>query len=79
VVSSLISYIWIMVHAAFSLVFNISLELCLLGLSSFPSPFSLTLFGDFIPKGEKLEPKQAMCENWKRRSKMGKYDLGEVG
>jgi hypothetical protein len=39
----------------------------------------LTLFGDFIPKGEKLEPKQAICEHRKRRSKMGKYDLGEVG
>jgi hypothetical protein len=39
----------------------------------------LTLFGDFIPKGEKLEPKQAIFEHRKRRSKMGKYDLGEVG
>jgi hypothetical protein len=39
----------------------------------------LTLFGDFIPKEGKLEPNQSMCEHRKRRSKMGKYDLGEVG
>jgi hypothetical protein len=51
-------------------------------------PFFLGLFGDFIPKGEKLRPKQARfqgyetkggeCEHRKRRSKRGKFNLGGV-
>jgi hypothetical protein len=35
------------------------LELCLLGLASFLGPFCFGLFGDFIPKGENVRPKQA--------------------
>jgi hypothetical protein len=31
----------------------------LLGLASFLGPFALGLFGDFIPKGENVGPKQA--------------------
>jgi hypothetical protein len=60
-----------MVHAVFSLVFNIFLELCLLGLARFPleTPLFWTLFGEFIPKGEKLEPKQAMCAHRKEKTK----------
>jgi hypothetical protein len=48
----------------------------------------LGLFGDFIPKGENVGPKQlsgskrgkrqAMCEHRKRRSKRGEIDLGGV-
>jgi hypothetical protein len=51
-------------------------------------PFSFGLFGDFIPKGENVRPKQARfqgnetkggeCEHRKRRSKRGKFDLGGV-
>jgi hypothetical protein len=49
-----------MVHAAFSLVFNISLELCLVGLASLLGDILFwDLFGDFIPKGENVGPKQA--------------------
>jgi hypothetical protein len=34
-------------------------ELCLLGLASFLGPlFYFELFGDFIPKGENVGPKQ---------------------
>jgi hypothetical protein len=50
--------------------------------------FYFGLFGDFIPKGENVGPKQvkwfesgkrqAMCEHRKRRSKRGKFDLGGV-
>jgi hypothetical protein len=58
-------------------------ELCFLGLASFSlEPFCFGLFGDFIPKGENVGPKQAkwfqsgkkqaMCEYMKRRSKGGK-------
>jgi hypothetical protein len=48
-----------MVHANFSLVFNISLELCLLGLPKFTLETLLfwTLFGDFIPNGENFGAK----------------------
>jgi hypothetical protein len=35
------------------------LELCLLGLDSFLGPFCFSLFGDFIPKGDNVRPKQA--------------------
>jgi hypothetical protein len=65
----------------FSLVFNISLELCLLGLARFPleTPLVLDTFWRFYSKGLELEPKQAMCEHRKGRSKRGKYDLCEVG
>jgi hypothetical protein len=31
----------------------------LLGLAGFLGPFTLGLFGDFIPKGENVGPKQA--------------------
>jgi hypothetical protein len=51
-------------------------------------PFCFGLFGDFIPKGENVGPKQArwfqsgkrqaMSEHRKRRSKRGKFDLGGV-
>jgi hypothetical protein len=51
-------------------------------------PFCFELFGDFIPKGENVGPKQAkwfqsrkrqaMSEHRKRRSKRGKFDLGGV-
>jgi hypothetical protein len=51
-------------------------------------PFFFGLFGDFIPKGENVRPKQARfqryetiggeCEHRKRRSKRGKFDLGGV-
>jgi hypothetical protein len=35
-------------------------ELCLLGLASFPGEILFSgLFGDFIPKGENVGPKQA--------------------
>jgi hypothetical protein len=50
--------------------------------------FCFGLFGDFIPKGENVGPKQAkwfqnrkrqaMSEHRKRRSKRGKFDLGGV-
>jgi hypothetical protein len=63
-------------------------ELCLLGLASFLGPFCFGPFGDFIPKGGNVGPKQAkwfqsgkrqaMCEHRKRRSKRGKFDLGGV-
>jgi hypothetical protein len=33
-------------------------ELCLLGIASFFGPFCFGLFGDFIPKGENVGPKQ---------------------
>jgi hypothetical protein len=69
-------------NAAFSLVFNISFELCFLGLAKFPleTPFVLDTFWRFYFKGDggELEPKQAMCEHRKRRSKGEKYNLGEV-
>jgi hypothetical protein len=76
-----------MVHATFSLVFNISFELRLLGLANFLGDFFvLDLFGDFIPKGENVGPNQASVskvgrgklEHRKRRSKGGKFDLGGV-
>jgi hypothetical protein len=36
------------------------LELCLLGLAKFPwRPFLFDLFGDLIPKGDNVGPKQA--------------------
>jgi hypothetical protein len=51
-------------------------------------PFCFGLFGDFIPKGENVRPKQASgfkyetnggeYEHRKRRSKRGKDDLGGV-
>jgi hypothetical protein len=51
-------------------------------------PFCFGLFGDFIPKGENVRPKQARfqgyetkggeCEHRKRRSKREKVDLGGV-
>jgi hypothetical protein len=51
-------------------------------------PFCFGLFGDFIPKGENVRPKQARfqgyetkggeCEHRKRKSKRGKFDLGGV-
>jgi hypothetical protein len=55
-------------------------------------PFALGLFGDFIPKGENVRPKQACGlkltsgfkdirpkgENVNIRSKRGKFDLGGV-
>jgi hypothetical protein len=51
-------------------------------------PFCFGLFGDFIPKGENVRPKQARfqgyetkggeCEQRKGRSKRGKFDLGGV-
>jgi hypothetical protein len=51
-------------------------------------PFCFGLFGNFIPKGENVGPKQArwfqsgkrqaMSEHRKRRSKRGKFDLGGV-
>jgi hypothetical protein len=51
-------------------------------------PFCFGLFGDFIPKGENVRPKQARfqryetkggeCEHRKRRSRRGKFDLGGV-
>jgi hypothetical protein len=50
--------------------------------------FCFGLFGDFIPKGENVRPKQARfqgyktkggeCEHRKRRSKRGEVDLGGV-
>jgi hypothetical protein len=56
-------------------------ELCLLGLASFLRALCFGLFGDFIPKGENVGPKQAkwfqsgkrqaMSEHRKRRSKRG--------
>jgi hypothetical protein len=59
----------------FSLVFNISLELCLLGLASFLGLLCFGLFGDFIPKGENVGPKH--CVNIGREDKKGgKFDLG---
>jgi hypothetical protein len=50
-------------------------------------PFCFGLFGDFIPKGENVRPKQASGfkdmrikgENANIRSKRGKSDLGEFG
>jgi hypothetical protein len=45
-----------MVHEAFSLAFNISPLVVLL---VFLDPFYFGLFGDFIPKGENVRPKQA--------------------
>ena len=37
-------------------------ELCLLGLASFLRDLLFwSLFGDFIPKGENVGPKQARC------------------
>jgi hypothetical protein len=60
----------------------------LLRLANFPwTPFVLDLFGEFIPKGENVGPKQAsvsrvgrgkLCEHRKSRSKRGKFDLGGV-
>jgi hypothetical protein len=45
-------------------------ELCLLGLAKFPwTPFVLRLFGDFIPKGENVGPKQ--CVNIGRKDQKG--------
>jgi hypothetical protein len=51
-------------------------------------PFCFGLFGDFIPKGENVGPKQAkwfqsgkrqaMSKHRKRRSKRVKFDLGGV-
>jgi hypothetical protein len=51
-------------------------------------PFYFGLFEDFIPRGKNVGPKQAkwfqsrkkqaMSEHRKRRSKMGKVDLGGV-
>jgi hypothetical protein len=51
-------------------------------------PFCFVLFGDFIPKGENVGPKQAklfqsgkrqaMSEHRKKRSKRGKCDPGGV-
>jgi hypothetical protein len=51
-------------------------------------PFCFGVFGDFIPKGENVRPKQAnwfqsgmrhaMSEHRKRRSKRKKFDLGGV-
>jgi hypothetical protein len=35
------------------------------------TPLVLDMFGDFIPKEDKFEPRQAMCEHSKRRSKRG--------
>jgi hypothetical protein len=60
VVSSLISYIWIMVHAAFFLAFNISFELCLLGLASFLGPLLLWTFWRFYSKGGECETKASL-------------------
>jgi hypothetical protein len=47
----------------------------------FLEPFCFGLFGDFIPNGENVRPKQTRfrgyetkggeCEHWKRRSKSG--------
>jgi hypothetical protein len=67
-----------MVHVDFSLVFNISLELCFLGLAKFPleTPFVLDTFWRL------LEPKQAnvskggrnkLCVNIGREDKRGKF------
>jgi hypothetical protein len=70
-----------MVHAAFSLVFNISLELCLVGLASFLGLLLFWTFWRFYPEGGECGTKaseQAMCEHRKRRSKRGKFDLGGV-
>jgi hypothetical protein len=63
-------------------------ELCLLGLAGFLGDILFwDLFGNFMPKGENVGPKQAnvskveeqaMCEHMKRRSKRGKFDLGGV-
>jgi hypothetical protein len=49
-----------MVHAAFSLAFNIPplSYVCKVLLVSL-DPFALGLFGDFIPKGENVRPNQA--------------------
>jgi hypothetical protein len=54
----------------------------------FLEPIFFGLFGDSIPKGENVRPKQARfqgyetkggeCEHRKRRSKRGKFDLGGV-
>jgi hypothetical protein len=54
----------------------------------FLGPFCFGLFGDFIPKGENVRPKQARfqgyeteggkCAHRKRRSKRRKFDLGGV-
>jgi hypothetical protein len=44
-------------------------------------PFCFGLFGDFIPKGENVGPKQAskLCVNIGREDqKGGKFDLGGV-
>jgi hypothetical protein len=51
-------------------------------------PFCFGLFGDFIPKGENVGPKQAkwfqsgkrqaMSKHRERRSKRGEFDLGGV-
>jgi hypothetical protein len=70
-----------MVHAAFSLVFNISLELCLLGLANFLGLLLFWTFWRFYSKGGECGTKsseQAMCEHRKRRSKRGKFYLGGV-
>jgi hypothetical protein len=49
-----------MVYAAFSLAFNISpLSYDCQILLVFLDPFALGFFGDFIPKGENVGPKQA--------------------
>jgi hypothetical protein len=48
-----------MVHAAFSLLYNFFPELWLLGLASFFGTLYFRIFGDFIPKGENVRPKQA--------------------
>jgi hypothetical protein len=45
-------------------------ELCLLGLASFLRPLLFwDFFGDFIPKGENVEPKQ--CVNIGREDQNG--------
>jgi hypothetical protein len=55
-------------------------ELCLLGLASFLGPFCFGLFGEFIPKGENVGPKQLsgskggrgkLCVNIGREDKKG--------
>jgi hypothetical protein len=63
-------------------------ELCLLDLASFLRPLLFWTFGDFIPKGENVGPKQAsgskvgrgkLCANIGREDqKRGKFDLGGV-
>jgi hypothetical protein len=40
-------------------IYHFSFELWLLDLASFLGPVCFGLFGDFIPKGENVRPKQA--------------------